>query len=191
MRKKVKSSRKKYLLATFVVVLLAIGIVAILEATNTTYFFNTPTTINEDKKSPVTASTSKPTAHQLPTTTDNTRSGGITDQHGQTGVALPPSSQWVSSSSGNVTLQQPSSNTVIKSGDTLSGLAKVSTVQFILVDDSVGQIAQGSLSVVNGKFSGILQFTPHASSGKLEVYYPNPTNGAEEDLIKINVGFDN
>ncbi|MGH7195069.1 MAG: hypothetical protein ACREJM_16270, partial [Candidatus Saccharimonadales bacterium] len=91
--------------------------------------------------------------------------------------------------SGNITLQLPSPNSTIKTGDSITGLAKVSTVQFILTDNSVGMIAQGNLKVVNGKFSGTLQFTPHSSSGKLEVYYPNPTNGAEQDIVEINVNF--
>jgi hypothetical protein len=62
-------------------------------------------------------------------------------------------------------------------------------VQFILTDNSVGLIAQGTLTVVNGKFSGMLQFTPHSNSGKLELYYPNAANGAEEDIIEIDVSF--
>jgi hypothetical protein len=138
---------------------------------------------------PVKGTTSAPTAHQTPTNTTSQGGGGVVDQKGQTAGTLPPPSQWASSSSGNITLQQPSANTVVKSGDTLSGLAKVGTVQFILKDNSIGLIAQGTLSVVSGKFSGVLQFTPHSKSGTLEVYYPNPSNGAEEDVVEINVSF--
>jgi len=135
-------------------------------------------------------STSKPTSHQVtPTSNNGSNEGGVVDKNGQTTGNLPPAAQWVSSSSGNITLQQPSPNAVVRSGDSLSGLAKVSNVQFILSDSSVGLIAQGNLNVVNGKFDGILQFTPHSNSGKLEVYYPNPNNGAEEDIIEINVSF--
>jgi hypothetical protein len=143
-------------------------------------------------KQAVTGATSKPTPHQLTATTNGTtQSGGIVDRNGKTSGSLPPASQWVSSASGNITLQQPSPNAVLKSGDTLSGLAKVNSVQFILKDDSVGLIARGNLNVTDGKFAGVLQFTPHSNSGTLEVYYPNPNNGAEEDIVEINVGFSN
>lgn len=133
---------------------------------------------------------SQPGQYQsTPSSTNSSQQGGATDENGKTTGTLPPSSEWASSSSGDITLQQPINNSVLASGDTISGTAKVSTVQFILTDNSVGQIAQGTLSVVNGKFSGTLQFTPHATSGKLQVYYPNPSNGAEEDIININVDF--
>ena len=152
---------------------------------------NTANLINTKAGKTVQGAVSQPTPHQqLPTNTSTSQSGGgVVDNSGQVTNSLPDSSLWVSSNSGNITLQQPSPNTVVKSGDTLSGLAKVKTVQFILTDSSVGLISQGSLGVVNGKFSGTLQFTPHSNSGKLEIYYPNPDNGAEEDIVEINVNF--
>ncbi len=144
---------------------------------------------NQSSQTPVKGTTSKPTPHQAATNNGVSNQGGVIDHNGKTSSTLPPASLWVSSTSGAITLQQPSPNTVVHPGDSLSGLAKVSSVQFILKDDSVGLIAQGNLAVVNGKFSGTLQFTPHAKTGKLEVYYPNSTNGAEEDIIEINVSF--
>lgn len=138
----------------------------------------------------VQGTTSKPTTPQLPTNSSvGTGQGGVVDKNGQASGSLPPASDWVSSSNGDITLQQPSANSTVVSGDSLSGQAKVSTVQFILSDDTVGLIAQGNLNVVNGKFAGTLQFTPHSSSGKLEVYTPNPSNGAEEDVIDVDVNF--
>jgi len=136
---------------------------------------------------PVQGTKSTPTTPQV--STNNLSSGGTTDNNGQTSGTLPPSSDWVMSTSGDITLQQPAASTSVKTGDTISGLANVSNVQFILTDNSVGQIDQGNLSVVNGKFSGTLQFTSHSSSGTLQVYYPNPSNGAEEDIINIDVNF--
>lgn len=108
----------------------------------------------------------------------------------QPSSSIPPSSEWTSSSSGNITLQQPSANSVVKSGDAISGTAKVSSVQYILSDSSVGLIDQGTLGVDNGKFSGILQFKAQSSTGTLEVYYPNPSNGAEDDVITIGVSYE-
>jgi hypothetical protein len=171
-----------------------IGIIIVLIAVAMGFYFHQKNTDKSNLagnigKTPVTGTTSKPTGVQLPTNTSAGQSGGVVDNNGQTNGNLPPSSQWVSSSSGNITLQQPSPNSVVKSGDTLSGTAKVSNVQFILTDNSIGLIAQGNLNIINGKFSGKLQFTPHSNNGKLEVYYPNPANGAEEDIVEINVSF--
>lgn len=178
------SGKKKLILGFLVIVLVAAG--------GLLYHQHQKKNLNlaaSKKQSPVKGTTSKPTPHQVPTTPNNNRQGGVIDKSGQTTSALPPSSQWVSSSSGNITLQLPSPNSIVRSGDTISGLAKVSGIQFILKDDAVGVISQGNLSVVNGKFAGTMQFTPHSNTGKLEVYYPDPSNGAEQDIIEIDVSF--
>ncbi|HUC88269.1 MAG TPA: hypothetical protein VMR95_03930 [Candidatus Binatia bacterium] len=138
----------------------------------------------------VKASTSTPQAPAVATTTGLTP-GGVVDKNGQTTGSLPPSSDWVSSASGDITLQQPSPNTTVNNGDPISGTANVSNVSFILTDNSVGLIDQGNLNVVNGKFSGLLEFQAHSSSGILQLYYPNPSNGSEEDIIEIDVNFNN
>lgn len=178
------NNKRLYYLGIVVVLAVAVGLYL--------HFHNkNPNLAISHSNQPAQGTTSKPAPHKVPTTsTQNpTQSGGVVDKNGQASGSLPPASQWVSSSSGKITLQEPSPNGVIKSGDDLIGLAQVSTVQFVLKDDAAGQIAQGNLNVINGKFSGVLQFTPHASSGKLEVYYPNPGNGAEEDIVVINVNF--
>jgi cytoskeletal protein RodZ len=125
----------------------------------------------------------------IPSANNSSNQGGTTTQNSQATNKLPPSSEWTSSSNGDITLQQPIATAIISPGDTISGLANVSTVQFILTDNSVGLIDQGTLNVANGEFSGTLQFTPHSSTGTLQVYYPNPSNGAEEDIVNINVNF--
>jgi hypothetical protein len=133
---------------------------------------------------------STPTPHSsVPSTSNGTTQGGVVDNNGTTSSSVPPASEWTSSNNGDITLQQPVTNQVVASGATLSGTAKVPTVQFILKDSSVGLIAQGSLNVVDSRFAGTLQFTPHAKTGNLEVYFANPQTGAEEDIININVNF--
>lgn len=132
---------------------------------------------------------SQPTQHQPTANTSTPSSGATNAPTSNTPASLPSRSLWTTSASGNITLQQPYANETIQSGDHLSGLANVSNIQFILTDNTVGLIEEGNLNVVNGEFSGTLSFTPHSSSGKLEVYYPNPSNGAEEDIINIDVNF--
>jgi len=184
MYKRRRTSSKKILYTLLAIVLVVAAVVLYAHAHN-----KSANLAAKAGTQAVKGTVSTPTPHQVPSPNSTGQSGGVVDKNGQASTNLPPASQWVSSSSGNITLQQPSPNTVVTSGDSLVGLAKVSTVQFILKDDAVGQIAQGNLTVVNGRFSGVLQFTPHSKSGKLEIYYPNPNNGAEEDIVEINVGF--
>lgn len=180
-----KNSKKDLIIALLAIVLIAGGSVIYFH-----YFHKKSLNLAiSDKNAPVVGIKSTPTAPQLSTSNGATSQGGVVSNNGQTTGSLPPSSDWVSSANDNITLQQPSANSTLASGDEISGLANVSNVEFILTDNSVGQIAQGSLNVVNGKFSGTLQFTPHASTGTLQVYYPNPANGAEEDIIEIDVNF--
>jgi hypothetical protein len=186
MTKKSKRSHKTSVTISVVVILLAIA--------GGFYFFrhrNNPANLINDKgATTVKGTASKPTAPKLPTTVPkNSQIGGAKDNNGQVTGNLPNPSYWVSSDNGDITLQEPSPNATLQSGDSIVGTAKVNTVQFILTDNTVGLIAEGNLSVVNGKFSGTLSFIAHSSSGVLQVYYPNSNNGAEEDIIEINVKF--
>jgi hypothetical protein len=138
---------------------------------------------------PAKGTTSKVTPHHEAPVNISNQQGGVIDQKGKVTDNIPPSSSWVTSSSGNITLQQPTAGQVLRSGDTISGITKVSTVQFILKDNSVGVISQGTMNVVNGKFSGTLEFRPHSSKGELEVFYPSPSTGAEQDIINIDVNY--
>jgi hypothetical protein len=177
MYKKSRSRPKKIWITVLLIALITIGVVVIWHVHHKK---NLNLASNTSIKTPITGTLSKPQAPSLPTA-PSTPSGGVVDQQGNVSDSLPPSS--------DITLQQPSPNSTVQSGDTLSGLANVSTVDFILTDNSVGLIAQGSLNVVNGKFSGTLAFTPHSSTGKLEVFSPNPQTGAEENIIDTDVNF--
>jgi hypothetical protein len=110
-----------------------------------------------------------------------------TDTNGKA-TSTTNSSQWITSTSGVITVEQPIANATVQSGNVLSGAAKVSAVSYTLIDNSVGVISQGTLQVVNGKFSGTLNFTPHASSGQLDVYSTG-SNGVELNEIQISINF--
>ncbi|MEK7059513.1 MAG: Gmad2 immunoglobulin-like domain-containing protein [Patescibacteria group bacterium] len=96
-------------------------------------------------------------------------------------------SKWTVSTSGSITLQQPTADSTLNSGDTIRGTAQVDTVQYRLVDDYSGVLAQGSLSVVGGKFSGTLQFKPYGSTGSLKVFSIDPSSGAEINHADIKL----
>ncbi len=133
-------------------------------------------------------SVNNPAPKKTPTSSNAQHSiGGPTDSNGQA-TANTNSSQWITSSSGNITVEQPLANASIHSGTTLSGTAKVNAVNYRLIDASVGVISEGTLNVVNGKFSGNLNFTPHSSGGRLDVFSTAP-NGAELNEIEIAVNF--
>lgn len=134
-------------------------------------------------------SANNPTAKKQPTGNSNIGRtiSGATDTNGQSGTATN-SSQWITSTSGNITVEQPIANATFASGDTLSGTAKVSSVNFRLIDNSVGVISEGSLNVVNGKFSGKINFTPHSSGGQLDVFSTD-ANGAEINEIQIAIKY--
>lgn len=186
----IKKPKRKYRLITTVVLLLLI----VAGAVYWWHFVRTPATKVITKAGNFTSSNTpansanNPTPKKEPTNNNAQRTiGGPTDTNGQA-TANTNSSQWITSTSGNITVEQPLANATIQSGTTLSGTAKVSTVNYRVIDNTVGVISEGTLSVVNGKFSGNLNFTPHSSGGRLDVFSTAP-NGAELNEIEIAVNF--
>lgn len=121
-----------------------------------------------------------------------TNQGGATDNNtnstsgSSSGSGSSGSS--VSSASGAITLTGISANDLLSNGEYLTGNATVGQIQFRIVDDTVGVLAQGQLSVVNGKFSGTLHFTPRGSTGRLDVFSYG-TSGSEINSVEIPVRF--
>jgi hypothetical protein len=184
---------KKYIITLACAVLFAIGAIVVLELTNTTYWFHKPAaeiiTIagTPTKKPAVNVSGNTPAPTKQPTSNTGNTIGGATAVNGQTSTPTN-ASQWIVAKSGNITVEQPLANATLHSGSILSGTAKVSVVNFRLIDNSTGVIAEGTLNVVNGNFSGALNFTPHSSSGRLDVFSTDAT-GVELNEIQITVGF--
>jgi hypothetical protein len=183
-------SKKQKLLAS---VLAIIAVVVVLEVTNTTHFFHTPTpatkvVVKKGKPSakPKKNASAGASTQKTPTAGDRTI-GGATDTNGSAS-ASSNASQWTVSKSGNITLKQPLPNTKLQPGDLISGSAKVDRVNFRLIDDRIGVISQGALSVVNGNFSGTLNFTSHASTGRLDVFSTD-SQGVELNEVQISVSY--
>lgn len=112
--------------------------------------------------------------------------GGAVDTGG-TGV--PNTTSGISSASGLITVGKPLKDALLENGSVIGGTAKdLKQVQYRLIDNQVGVIAEGSLRVVNGAFSGTLQFDPHSASGRLDIFtYTNLSE--EENNIEIPVNF--
>ncbi len=116
--------------------------------------------------------------------------GGVISTSGQNGsnTSTASTNSATSSSSGLITLMQPSSNSTISNGAIIYGTSKLSEVGYTLIDNKVGVISQGSLNVINGIFSGRMLFTPHSTTGRLDVYSTN-AQGVQSNEIEINVNF--
>jgi hypothetical protein len=115
--------------------------------------------------------------------------GGAIDKNGQKPSSVSDnSSQWTSSASGLITLKSPIESSVLKNGDAIYGSASSGPVQFRLIDSSVGVIAQGTLNVVDGSFSGTASFKPYGSSGRLDVFNTD-SSGKEVNELQVQVNF--
>jgi hypothetical protein len=124
-------------------------------------------------------------AHENSTNTGVTQ-GSATDNKGD--ASATQGETGTSSASGVVTVVSPAKNGMLTSGDVIRGTAAgARQVQYRLIDDNVGVVAQGGLDVVNGTFSGKLQFKAHASTGRLDVYTLNE-QGQETNEVQLQVG---
>ncbi len=167
-------------LILFILVLIVLAVL-ILELTNTTHFFH--------KQNPT--GTTTQTAPSIKSNNPSTSGGSIqesniTDKQGQ-GQVTTPSSQWATSSSGLITLKQPTSGSTLKSGDLIAGSAKVTQVWYRLVDNQAGQIGQGPINISGGKFSANISFKASSSTGHLDIF--SFQDGKEANEISINLNF--
>ena len=165
-------------------------IIAALELTGTTHIFHKqpPTSGTNSVKSSLPPTSSSAPEKQPATSSPSVGQGSATDNQGQ--VSTPPtnSQQWTVSQSGVITVKQPVANAAFKSGDTVSGSASVSQVQYRLIDNQIGVLAQGALTVVNGSFSGTMQFKSVASTGRLDIFSLSDS-GVETNEVEIPVNF--
>jgi hypothetical protein len=95
----------------------------------------------------------------------------------------------ITSSSGQITVNQPSKNSTIKTGQVLSGTSKLDSVSFRIIDSISGMISTGKLQVVNGKFSGTMKFDTNAGEGRIDVF-GTKEDGREFSNINIPVRFE-
>jgi hypothetical protein len=173
--------RKTIITAIIIAVILAAGVFVWVNA-------------QKDDKRVETTSTS-PTAQSDYSDGDDrpSSSGGSGSQGGAidtNGADVPTDTTGgVASESGVLTVLQPTENQELASGATLSGSAKdLSKVQYRLIDNDRGVIAQGALFVKDGVFSGKLQFEASATSGRLDVFSYD-AQGEEINTIEMPVTF--
>ncbi|GEM_PF-2380588 len=118
------------------------------------------------------------------------RDGGIIDDADKPNKTKPQTdtSSSISSSSGNITVNQPAKNTLLDNDATISGSSKVGTISYRLIDDKIGVIGTGTLKVVSGKFSGTFSFSSNGSEGRVDVFR-TLADDTEVDVVEIPVRF--
>lgn len=189
MKPKARSSTKKKviisLIAVLVLVALAGGGYALRQKQ-----IDSKETAKTTSKEP-TAQEDYTTGKDRPTSTGNSNNqGGAVDTKGKPTEPVPDDeSTWTKSASGEITLKQPTNGTSLASGAQIAGSSNLAAVQYRLVDDQVGVIAQGTLNTTDGNFSGNLQFTARGTSGKLVVFNYDRVTGAEQNSISIPLTF--
>lgn len=118
-----------------------------------------------------------------------TNQGGAVDNKGDDNTSTPGEAKTVSST-GMITVLGLSANSLLKNGDTLRGTTDktVGTVQFRVLDESTGVVAQGALTVVDGAFSGTLHFNARSATGRIDIFNFD-ASGSEANNIEIPVRF--
>lgn len=123
---------------------------------------------------------------KTPSTPSSDNQGTATNAPAQTVTTSPD--QWTSSQSGVIVVKTPLNNSTIQSGAILSGTSSASTIQYRLIDDNVGVISEGPITVNSGKFSVSISFQAHAQTGRLDVFTTNSA-GVESSEVQLGVRF--
>lgn len=118
---------------------------------------------------------------------ENDGYGFLTDNNGAIGNNANAAKPIVSST-GEITVYSPQLNARLTSGYEISGLSSLETVHFRLGDDASGQIANGLIKVVNGKFSGNITFNANSSSGQLDLFGVK-NDGVEYSNVEIPIEY--
>lgn len=113
------------------------------------------------------------------------RNAGIKETSGED---VDTNQEALTSETGAISVVTPKNNQLVKPGDRLAGLSKLDRVYFRLIDDKIGVLTQGSLKVVDGKFSGIFEFQTDAAQGRLDIFNIID-GGVEADVIEIDITF--
>lgn len=183
---------KKILIIVPIVVAVALVLIFIRIRTdrNKTQTTQNPSTSTAQttSKQPSAQSTFSSGGPRKEATQSNLNEGTVTDNKGVVS-ATPAESTWSKSPDGSsIIVYTPTQNQILSSGQTLSGASTASQVNFRLIDNVSGVIAQGSITVVDGKFSGTFNFTTTGTQGRVDVFTAN-AEGVESNNVAIPVRF--
>ena len=190
--KKNSSKRKLLLIAPTAIILLG-GLVFLLEKQQIINLYSNDRADSSDEVEAQTTSTA-PTAQadfsdgtEREDLSSEKNEGVVTDTQGSAPTPVNDSS-WSYSANKALIVYTPSKDSVLKSGDLISGASSTSKVSFRLIDDVSGVIATGELAVKDGKFSGIFDFATTGSKGRLDVFSVG-SGGVEQNNVEIPIRF--
>ncbi len=96
--------------------------------------------------------------------------------------------QSISSATGEITVYTPSSGSLIKSGQVIAGSSALQRVTYRVLDDISGMISIGELRVINGRFSGEIDFDTSAKNGRIDIFATR-SDGSEYSSVEIPIIF--
>lgn len=187
--------KKQLLIIGFIAVVLVVGVLFLLEKKSiiNLYKQKMPAATKEDAKT----TSPTPTAQEDfqsgdirepgSTLDENRGSGGIADTSGS--LSGIDTTNPVVSATGEISLYVPRKQSTMTSGHTVAGASSLKTVSYRLIDSVSGVIATGELQVINGKFSGKLDFKTSAKEGRLDIY-ASRMDGTEYSNIEIPLRFE-
>lgn len=187
-------TKRKILIVLSVIFALAI-IVVVLEKSNVTNFYTKDIATTEQETEKTTSNTE---TAQEEFTDGEYREPGNSIGEDEGFAEVVDSNGWIDSSvntnnptksaSGEIEVYAPAMNSLLKSGYTIAGSSSLQRVSYRIIDNVSGMIASGELSVVNGKFSGKINFNTTANEGRLDIY-GTKSDMAEFSNIEIPVRF--
>ena len=171
-----------------IIALISIMIIAIfvgLEVSGVTHFFNKDSAETTSKEP--SAQSNFNDGKERDVISSNKDEGTVTDTKGVV-TTTTEKSEWSSSIDGIISVYSPIQDSILSKGDVLSGESSSDNISFMLTDNVSGLIAQGKITVVNGKFSGTFDFKTTATEGRLDIYIEN-ADGVESSIVEIPVRF--
>lgn len=165
------------------------GAIVIMEVTGATNLYTKPNI----------PSTKPKTTSKEPTAQENFKDGGgrvpvsnpknegtLQDNNGDVPI-VPPEAKWLTSKDKAITVFSPTTGSTLANGSLVSGKSSYGEVYFRLIDDVRGVIAQGAIKVVDGLYSGSLNFSTNGKQGRLDIFSTN-SDGLEQSNVEINIG---
>jgi len=185
-----KSQKKRTILLTFLIVVVCFILVGFYltrkqsDNKNSDISAKTTSTVISAQPDFTTDDTAKETTDASPR--DNV-GGGIIDTSGTSVTPSDPSGA-TSTANGELVVYSPSKNSMLENGSTISGTSSLAKISYRIVDTDVGVLSGGTLDVVNGKFSGTIQFKSNAKDGRLD-FFNTTSDGNEFNNISVPVNF--
>lgn len=113
--------------------------------------------------------------------------GGGAAQDEDYDEAIQNDGEPTTSDSGLITLETPTSNGSLQSGDRLQGTSERTNLHYRITDWESGVIAQGKLTVRDGRFSSSVNIDPVGRRGSVEVFTRDPQTLREDNHVDIEV----